>query len=125
MAKKKLLMIVDDESSMRELVSAIMELAGYEVVTASTGEECMARLKTVRPDLIIMDMMMPGMTGKETVEKIRGDPRLRDIRVLFLTVTTFSDMRKVEIKKLVVIDYILKPFDNEDLLQRVAKALKA
>ena len=71
-----------------------------------------------------MDMMMPRMTGKDAVEKIRANPKTRDIKVMFLTVTTFSDIRKEEIKKLVVVDYVLKPFDNKDLLKRVSNALE-
>ncbi len=123
MGKKKL-MIVDDEPSMRELVKAIMETAGYNVSTASDGVECLEKLKTEKPDLIIMDMMMPRMSGKDAVEKIRANPKTKDIKVMFLTVTTFSDIRKTEIKKLIVVDYVLKPFDNKDLLKRVSGALE-
>jgi len=120
----KKIMVVDDEESMRELIRAIMETSGYAVTTAVDGNDCIEKLRKEKPDLVIMDMMMPGMTGKETVEKIRSNPNTKDVRVMFLTVTTFSDVRKDEIKKLIVSDYVLKPFDNEDLLKRVSQAIK-
>ena len=65
------IMIVDDEPSIRELIKAIFSSEGFEVIDAASGQECLEKLKTEKPDLILMDMMMPGMSGRETVEKIR------------------------------------------------------
>ncbi|MEM5871249.1 MAG: response regulator [Candidatus Aenigmatarchaeota archaeon] len=120
MVKKKI-MIVDDEANLRELVSAILEQEGYEVITAEDGKDALEKLKKVKPDLILLDMMMPGMSGREVCERIRADPKTKDLKVAFLTVARFSEIGKSELKKMNVIDYITKPFDNQDLVKRVKK----
>ena len=61
------IMAVDDEESILELIKAVLEAENYEVITASSGDECLEKLKTVKPDLILLDMMMPGMSGRERV----------------------------------------------------------
>ncbi len=121
MAKK--IMVVDDEESLLELVNAIMEQEGYEVVTAISGKECLEKLKTVKPDLILLDMMMPGMSGREVCEKIRQDPETKDLKIAFLTVAKFSETGKETLTKMNVLDYITKPFENDDLVSRVKKLL--
>lgn len=122
MAKKKI-MVVDDEENLVELVKAILENEGFEVITASDGKECLERLKTAKPDLILLDMMMPGMSGRETCERIRKDPKTKNLKVAFLTVARFSEVGKDILKKLNAMDYITKPFDNKDLVRRVKKVV--
>jgi len=122
MAKK--IMIVDDEESLVELVKALMEQENYEVIPAMSGKECLEKLKTVKPDLILLDMMMPGMSGREVCETIRKDPETKDLKIAFLTVAKFSEAGKDVLEKMDVLDYITKPFDNQDLVKRVKKALE-
>ena len=117
-------MVVDDEENLLELVKAILESEDFEVTTASTGQECLSKIKKSKPDLILMDMMMPGMSGRETTEKIRKDPSTKDTKIIFLTVARFSEVGKDILKEMKVLDYITKPFDNDDLVARVKKALK-
>ncbi len=119
------IMAVDDEDSILELLRAVLESAGYGVVTASSGEEAIRKLATEKPDLILLDMMMPGMSGRETCEKIRADPKNKDVKVAFVTVAKFSEAGKGKLKDMGVLDYITKPFDNDDLLARVKKMLSA
>lgn len=119
MAKK--IMIVDDEESLIELVTAVLEQEGYEVIAAMNGEEALEKLKTVKPDLILLDMMMPGMSGREVCERIRKDPKTKDLKVAFITVAKFSETGRDVLKKMKVLDYITKPFENEDLVGRVKK----
>lgn len=121
MAKK--IMVVDDEESLLELVSAIMEQEGYEVVTAISGKECLEKIQTLKPDLILLDMMMPGMSGREVCEKIRQDPKTKGLKIAFLTVAKFSETGKGTLTKMNVLDYITKPFENDDLVSRVKKLL--
>jgi CheY-like chemotaxis protein len=116
-------MAVDDEESLLELVRGILEAEGFEVVTMPSGQECINKLKTIKPDLIIMDMMMPGMSGRETTEKIRENPKTKNIKVMFLTVARFSETGMKNLRDLGVVDYITKPFENEDFIKRVKKAL--
>jgi CheY-like chemotaxis protein len=117
----KKIMIVDDEENIVELVRVILEKEGFEVIITRNGKECLDKLSKVKPDLILMDMMMPVMTGREAVEKIRKNPKTRDLKVAFLTVVRFSEIGKEELKALGVCDYITKPFDNNDLIKRVRK----
>lgn len=122
MGKKKI-MVVDDEESLIELVSAVMEEENYEVITAMSGEECLEKLKAEKPDLIILDMMMPGMSGREVCEKIKANPKTKDLKVAFLTVAKFSETGKNTLTEMKVLDYITKPFDNDDLKKRVKKMI--
>ena len=120
MVKKKI-MIVDDEENLIELVTAVLEQEGFKVIGVKSGPECLEKLKEVKPDLILMDMMMPGMSGRETTEKIRQNPATKDLKIAFLTVARFSETGRDTLKTLNVLDYITKPFDNEDLVKRVKK----
>ncbi|MBU4246390.1 MAG: response regulator [Nanoarchaeota archaeon] len=121
MAKK--IMVVDDEESLRELLDAVLTPEGYEVTLASDGKDCLEKLKTLTPDLILLDMMMPGLSGRETCEKIRENPKTKGLKVAFLTVARFSESGKDTLKKMQVSDYITKPFDNADLIKRVKKII--
>jgi CheY-like chemotaxis protein len=121
MAKK--IMVVDDEESLLELVSAILKEEGYEVVTAASGQECLEKLSTMKPDLILLDMMMPGMSGREVCESIRKDPKTKGLKVAFITVAKFSETGKETLTEMKVLDYITKPFENDDLIRRVKKML--
>jgi two-component system response regulator VicR len=118
---KKTVMVVDDGESLLILVKAVLESEGFNVITASSGQECLEKLKNQKPDLILMDMMMPGMSGRETTEKIRADPKTKKLKVAFLTVARFSETGKSVLKEMNVIDYITKPFDNKEFVKRVKK----
>ena len=120
---KKMIMAVDDEEALRELLRAILEEEGYEVVTAEDGGDCLQKLTTAKPDLILLDMMMPGMSGREVCERIRKDPKIKDLKIAFLTVARFSEAGKGALKEMKVLDYITKPFDNKDLIKRVKKMM--
>ena len=117
----KKIMIVDDEENILELVKAILGQEGFDVIGASSGQECLDKLKEAKPDLILMDMMMPSMSGRETTERIRKNPKTKGLKVAFLTVARFSEVGKDMLKDLGVLDYITKPFDNNDLVRRVKK----
>ncbi|MFH1474053.1 MAG: response regulator [Candidatus Aenigmatarchaeota archaeon] len=121
----KKIMVVDDEENLLELVKVIFEEENFEVVTAVSGQDCLKKLESSKPDLILLDMMMPKMTGKETVKKIRENPKTKDIKIIFLTVARLSEVGLEDLKKLDILDYITKPFDNDDLVRRVKKALGA
>ena len=125
MAKK--IMVVDDEKYITELLKAILEEKGFDVIPAYSGQECLDKLKSVKPDLILMDIFMPGMSGLETCEKIRKNQKTKKLKIIFLTIAKFSHLTPNElnkIKKIKASDYITKPFDNEDLVERVERVLK-
>ena len=118
---KKVVMIVDDEAPILKVVSDLLTLEGYEVVTALNGKESLEKLKQTKPDLILIDFFMPGMSGRELCEKIRADNELKDLKVAFITAASFSQSGEKELKNMDVLDYIKKPFDNKDLVERVKK----
>ncbi len=122
MAKK--IMVVDDEENVLTLVKAVLDQEGFEVTAVPSGQDCLKKLKEAKPELILMDMMMPGMSGRETVERIRADPKNKAIKIIFVTVARFSEVGKETLGKLKVSDYVTKPFDNKDLVKRVKSALK-
>ena len=112
-------MIVDDEPHILELVKAILEQEGYIAITAESGQEALEKLETVAPDLILLDMMMPGISGREVCERIRKNPKTANLKVAFLTVAQFSEVGKNVLRDLKVLDYIAKPFTNTELVKRV------
>lgn len=120
---KKTIMVVDDEESLRELLSAILSEEDYDVITAVDGKDCLNKLKESKPDLVLLDMMMPGISGREVCEKIRNDPKTKSLKVAFLTVAKFSESGKEVLKKMNVSDYITKPFDNDNLIKRIKKII--
>jgi CheY-like chemotaxis protein len=117
----KKIMVVDDENNLRELVRLILENEGYEVITAIDGNDCLEKLKDVKPDLVLVDMMMPNMSGRELCEKIRSNPKTKRLKLAFLTVAILSETGKDTLRKMRVLDYIEKPFVNRDLVSRVKK----
>ena len=120
----KTVMVVDDEESLRLLSKGIIENAGFKFMQANDGKECLEILKTKVPDLILMDMMMPGLTGRETVEKIRKNPKTKNIKIFFLTVARFSETGLADLKKLEILEYITKPFENAFLVEKIKNTLK-
>jgi len=122
----KTVMIVDDAEDTVGLVKKILESEGYTTMDAPNGKEALKLLKKTKekPDLLLLDMFMPEMSGREVCERIRKDKELKDLKVVFFTVATFRGQGKQMLKDLNVLDYITKPFDIDDLLKRVQKVLK-
>jgi CheY-like chemotaxis protein len=116
-------MIVDDEPDVIELVTEILTGEGYDVVGAESGDECFKKLETEPVDLILMDFFMPGMDGRRVIEKIRENPRSKDIKIVFLTSATFRGRGMKVIDELKVLDYIAKPIDMDDFISRIKKIL--
>ncbi|ODS39712.1 hypothetical protein BEH94_06910 [Candidatus Altiarchaeales archaeon WOR_SM1_SCG] len=118
------IMVVDDEPDVIEVVTDILESKGYDVIDAISGDECLKKLEKEQVDLILMDFFMPELDGRMVIEKIRENSKLRDTKIAVLTSATFKK-RGVEIlKELNVLDYIIKPFDADDLVMRIKKILE-
>jgi CheY-like chemotaxis protein len=118
------IMIVDDEPAILGVLSSLLTSKGYKVSTANSGQDALERLKTIKPDLMLIDFFMPTISGRALAEKMRADPSLKDIRIIFITAASFSDAGVKELEKLQIKDYIKKPFDNKDLIERIRKILK-
>lgn len=85
MADQKLILVVDDEPAFREIFGAKLGAAGFRVETAENGEVAVQKAKSLKPDLVLMDVRMPVMDGPTAVLKLRDDPETKDMRVAFLT----------------------------------------
>lgn len=88
------IMVVDEEEGMQLLMNKILSKAGYEVANAVNGRDALEKLKTEKPDLVLLDILMPGMDGWETLREIRKDEATRDLPVVMVTVLTGEEYRQ-------------------------------
>jgi DNA-binding response OmpR family regulator len=114
------ILVVDDEPDILELVQTRPEMAGYETITAESGEEALKCFFTARPDLALLDLEMPGMDGFELCERIR---QMSDVPIIFLTAYG-SETHRVEGLHVGADDYIVKPFSKNELVARVEANLR-
>lgn len=117
-------MVVDDEEDLRNLVKMVMEKEGFEVESAEDGNDFLEKVDRFQPDIVILDVMMPGPSTKEILQKLRE--KGVDPKIVLLTVVRFSNE---EIKKLSemgnVVGYMTKPFDIPELVSEINKHIKA
>ncbi len=116
--KEFLVLIVDDVRSNLKVVGAILDRVGYSTTFATSGEQAFERMKKSKPDLILMDIMMPEMDGIEVCKKIKGISQYEEIPIIFVTASHENKMI-MEAFKQGAVDYITKPFKSGELLARV------
>ena len=123
----KLILVVDDEIAVRMICSFNLEAAGLEVMEAVDGDEALAAVRERRPDLVLLDVMMPKRDGWAVAAELRADPRTRDLPIVFLTARV-DDADRLRAHQLGVVGYITKPFDPialaaqlEEILERLAR----
>jgi DNA-binding response OmpR family regulator len=112
------ILIAEDEPDIRELVAFMLKFAGYEVVAASNGEDAVRTASRERPDLVLMDVRMPRMTGYDACRMMKANPDLRDVPVVFLS----AKGQESEIQSGMDAGaeaYLLKPFSPAELTNRV------
>jgi CheY-like chemotaxis protein len=118
------ILVVDDEQDIVTIISKVLKKSGYEVTTANDGLECIKKVETEPPDLILLDNMMPNMDGQAVLSKLKASKRTADIPVIM--VTALADQEHITgAQKGGAVEYIVKPFDYEVLLEKVAQALKS
>jgi DNA-binding response OmpR family regulator len=115
--KKVVVIGEDDEPIARLLRDAINDEAAYQAVIVQDGALVLDTVRQVKADLLILDVMMPGLNGLEVYDRVRGDPGVRDMPVLFVTAT--ADQYAGEFQRRGIAAVIAKPFDLNDLLARV------
>lgn len=120
---KPKILIVDDEADTVEVLEYNLRGAGYEVFTAADGQSALARARTRLPDLIVLDIMLPGLDGLEVCKKLRTDPKTQNIPVIMLTAKT-AEIDRVLGLELGADDYVTKPFSHRELLLRVKGLLR-
>lgn len=117
----KKIMLVDDDEGILESAASILKSEGFEVITAKSGEECLEKLREIRPDCIILDVIMPDMDGWRVLRRIKDDKALSSIPVIMLTVRPASTemLRGKMIKGYA--DYLMKPFTKEAIMKSLLR----
>jgi len=123
MKDKPVILVVDDQFQNIELLEAYLVPQGYEIIEALSGEEALEKLSHNSIDLVLLDIMMPGMSGIEVLEKLRADEKTRFIPVVMVTALKETE-DKVKALEAGCDDFISKPFDKVELLARVKSILK-
>jgi DNA-binding response OmpR family regulator len=118
------IMVVDDDVKILGIVRMMLEKGGYEVIVADSGEMCLEILKDEKPDLILMDVMMPYMDGWETVKRIRENRTNKDIKISMLTVKSTSDDMIKSLDDAGADWHLRKPIDKTKVLKAVDFLLK-
>jgi len=118
------ILVVDDDLQLHRLIKLILQRAEYQVVTAMSGEEGVEKVRTEKPDLVLMDVMMPGIDGFETTKRIRRSPEGRHLPIIFLSARDEMDA-KVRGLRGGGNDYVTKPVKAGELLARIEVQLRA
>ncbi len=118
-----LILVVDDTTTNLEIVFDILTKVGFEVTTETTGERAIKQVEQRLPDLILLDVMMPGIDGFETCKRLKQNSATCDIPVIFMTANSDTDS-KVKGLNIGAVDYITKPFHEEELLARIKTHLQ-
>lgn len=116
-------LVVDDEPSITKTLGARLKAEGFEVMVAGNGITALHSVYKEPPDLIILDIMMPEMDGFETCQRLRSDPRYKEIPILMLTAKT-AEEDKLWGEMLGAIEYLTKPFGSKELVEKVKSLIK-
>ena len=122
--RKAKIMVVDDDAQSRELMEAMLVPNGYEVITASDGSKALVTIPVKKPDLILLDIMMPGLDGYATLSKIKENKTISNIPVVMLTSVGFNLNKELALR-LGAAGYITKPVDLTELLNTISRLLPA
>jgi len=120
--KTSVLIVDDNKDILFSVKESIESDPAYSVECAGSGKECLEKMKTYKPDVILMDIMMPDMDGFEVVAKIKADEAAKNIPIIFLTAKT--DKLSKGIGKAMSVEYVEKPFDPVDLKGKIEKIIK-
>lgn len=115
-------LIVDDEPNILLSLQFLMKKAGYDVRTAKDGEQALEEIARAKPDLVLLDVMMPKLDGFSVCQRIRAEPDWQSVRVIMLTARG-RDVEREKGLSLGADDYITKPFSTKDAIDRVAAVL--
>jgi CheY-like chemotaxis protein len=113
-------LVVDDDDVIRQLITVNLELEGFEVATAVDGQDCLDKVKDVRPDVVTLDIMMPRLDGWEAASRLRADADTADIKVVLLSARAQeADLERGN--RIGVDAYLTKPFDPDELIDVVRR----
>ena len=117
------ILIVDDEAPIREMIAVALEMAGYECLEAGNSQEALAIIVDRKPDLLLLDWMLPGSTGIELARRLKRDELTADIPIIMLTAKGEED-NKIQGLEVGADDYITKPFSPRELVARLKAVLR-
>ena len=112
-------LITDDDPQILQLQATVLKRAGYEVLEASTGEECLEAVRAHHPDIVLLDVMLPGLTGIEVCRQIKADKTSQDIFVILVSGVQVSSEYQADGLDVGADGYIIKPISNKELIARV------
>jgi CheY-like chemotaxis protein len=115
-------LVVDDDPVIVDLLRVNFEIEGYDVLTATGGEAGLAQASEFHPDVVVLDVMMPGIDGLEVARRLRQDPMTKDIPIILLSAK--AQANDVQAGLAVADEYVTKPFEPLDLLERVGRAVQ-
>jgi len=113
-------LVVDDDTVIRQLITVNLELEGFEVATAVDGQDCLDKVKDIQPDVITLDIMMPRLDGWAAAGRLRADPETAGIKVVLLSARAQeADLERGS--RIGVDAYLTKPFDPDELIEVVRR----
>lgn len=121
MSKK--ILVIDDEAELVKAVEVRLRTSGYEVEVAYDGPSGIDKAKQAKPDLILLDILMPKMDGYQVAKQLMGDPETKDIPIIIFSASQERDLEK-KCRELSIADFITKPFETSELLELVNKFLQ-
>lgn len=123
MNRAPLVLVVDDNPTNLRLLSGILETQGYKLLEATDGTEALAVLERETPDLVLLDIQMPDMSGTEVVQRVRTNPRTAHLKLVAITALAMPGDRETILKS-GFNDYIAKPYRIADVLEKVKRWLE-
>jgi len=112
-------MVVDDEPDILFLIEKFLEMEGYGVIKIGSGEECLEKVKDIKPDVILLDVMMPGLDGWEVSRKLKEDEETKDIPVILVTVRTSKESMERGLEYAKCDAYVGKPIIRDELINKI------
>ena len=120
--KKKTILIIDDERDLAAMVGLRLKANDFLVSEAFTAEEGVKKAEEERPDLVLLDILLPDGDGYEICRKLKSNPKTKDIAILIFTASSLKGLAKKAIEAGAA-DYVVKPFEPKELLEKIRKAL--
>lgn len=117
---KKKILFVEDETFLVDMMKERLELNGYEMVAAYDGEEGLKKVEQEKPDLIILDSMMPKLDGFTVCRRVKADPKTKNIPVIIISAADRTELAKKSLSS-GADDFLVKPYESEELLERIVK----
>ena len=115
----KTILIIDDEPDILIMVEARLKKAGYNILKAVNGLEGIDMIMSAKPDLILLDLAMPGIDGYEVCRRSKKDESTKDIPVILFTASVVTASAEEKVKELKADGFIVKPFDHKELLEKI------